>query len=158
MQITFLTCKFRNGERNLHCDVLHITTVWVSSLTLDCNGVFALKAYRVCCCSINDVPAIHARIHTHARVGPTVSQSRYRHQEELSPRGTVLTPVSIKLFLYRLSVYCHALNKLTMNYSPYRTVWNSSVCRQGSPQAHCYVITASTKIVSVTSFRTHVFF
>ena len=24
---------------------LHITTKWVSSLTLDCNGVFAIKAY-----------------------------------------------------------------------------------------------------------------
>ena len=45
MQITFLTCKFRNKERNLHCDVVHITTKWVSSLTLDCNGVFAIKAY-----------------------------------------------------------------------------------------------------------------
>ena len=46
MQITFLTHKFRNGERNLHCDVVHITTKWVSSLTLDCNGFFAIKAYR----------------------------------------------------------------------------------------------------------------
>ena len=45
MQITFLTRKFRNGERNLHCDVVHITTKWVSSLILDCNGVFAIKAY-----------------------------------------------------------------------------------------------------------------
>ena len=45
MQITFLTRKFRNAERNLHCDVAHITTKWVSSLTLDCNGVFAIKAY-----------------------------------------------------------------------------------------------------------------
>ena len=45
MQITFVTRKFRNGERNLHCDVVHITTKWVSSLTLDCNGVFAIKAY-----------------------------------------------------------------------------------------------------------------
>ena len=45
MQITFITRKFRNGERNLHCDVVHITTKWVSSLTLDCNGVFAIKAY-----------------------------------------------------------------------------------------------------------------
>ena len=48
MQITFLTRKFRNGERNLHCDVVHITTKWVSSLTLDCNGVFAIKAYGNC--------------------------------------------------------------------------------------------------------------
>ena len=45
MQSTFLTCKFRNVERNLHCDVVQITTVRVSSLTLDCNGVFAIKAY-----------------------------------------------------------------------------------------------------------------
>ena len=29
----------------MHCDVVHITTLWVSSLTLDCNGVFAIKAY-----------------------------------------------------------------------------------------------------------------
>ena len=47
MQITSLTRKFRNGERNFHCDVVHITTKWVSSLTLDCNGVFAIKAYCV---------------------------------------------------------------------------------------------------------------
>ncbi len=45
MQITFLTRKFRNAERNLHCDVVHITTVWVSSLALDCNGVFAINTY-----------------------------------------------------------------------------------------------------------------
>ena len=44
MQITFLTRKFRNVECNLHCDIVHITTVWVSSLTLDCNGVFAINA------------------------------------------------------------------------------------------------------------------
>ena len=42
---TFLTSKFRNVERNLHSDVVHITSVWLSSLTLDCNGVFAMKAY-----------------------------------------------------------------------------------------------------------------
>ena len=47
MQITFPTRKFRNWERNLHCDVVHITTKWVSSLALDCNGVFAIKAYNV---------------------------------------------------------------------------------------------------------------
>ena len=44
VQITFLTRKFRNGERTLHCDVVHIrpTIVCESSLTLDCNGVFAV--------------------------------------------------------------------------------------------------------------------
>ena len=47
MQITFVTRKFRNVERNLHCDVLHITTVRVARLVLDCNGVFAIKAYTV---------------------------------------------------------------------------------------------------------------
>ena len=47
MQITFFTRKFRNVQRNLHCDVVHITTKWVFRLTLDCNGVFAIKAYRV---------------------------------------------------------------------------------------------------------------
>ena len=46
MQIAFVTRKFRNVERNLHCDVLHITTVRVARLVLDCNGVFAIKAYR----------------------------------------------------------------------------------------------------------------
>ena len=45
MQITFLTRKFRNVECHLHCDVVRITNVWVSSLTLDCNGVFAIMAY-----------------------------------------------------------------------------------------------------------------
>ena len=45
MKITFVTRKFRNGQRNLHCDVVHITTKWVFCLTLDCNGVFAIKAY-----------------------------------------------------------------------------------------------------------------
>ena len=44
MQITCLTRKFQNGERNLHCDVVHITTVWGFNLTLDSNGVFAIKA------------------------------------------------------------------------------------------------------------------
>ena len=48
MQITFLTRKFRNKERNLHCDIVHITTKWVSSITIDCNGVFAIKAYYAC--------------------------------------------------------------------------------------------------------------
>ena len=50
MQITFLTRKFGNGERNMQCDVVHITTKWVSSLTLDCNGVFVIKAYTCSLC------------------------------------------------------------------------------------------------------------
>ena len=49
MQITFLTRKFRNGERNLHCDVVHLTT------TPDCNGVFAIKAYGVLSIDTNSV-------------------------------------------------------------------------------------------------------
>ena len=49
MRITFVTRKFGNVERNSHCDVLHITPVRVARLVLDCNGVFAIKAYRPCC-------------------------------------------------------------------------------------------------------------
>ena len=45
MQITFVTRKLRNVERNLHCDVLHVTIVRVTRLVPDCNGVFAIKAY-----------------------------------------------------------------------------------------------------------------
>ena len=33
MQITFLTRKFRNGERILHCDVAHITIIVPGSST-----------------------------------------------------------------------------------------------------------------------------
>ena len=44
MQISFLSRKFRNGQRNLHSDVVHITTKSLFCLTLDCNGVFAIKA------------------------------------------------------------------------------------------------------------------
>ena len=33
-------------EHNSQCDVLHITPVRVARLVLDCNGVFAIKAYR----------------------------------------------------------------------------------------------------------------
>ena len=37
--------KFGNVERNSHCDVLHFTRVRVARLFLDCNVVFAIKAY-----------------------------------------------------------------------------------------------------------------
>ena len=47
-RITFVTRKFGNVERNSHCDVLHVTTVRVAMLFLDCNGVFAIKAYGRC--------------------------------------------------------------------------------------------------------------
>ena len=45
MRITFVTRKFVNVERYSHCDVLHITPIRVARLVLDCNGVFAIKAY-----------------------------------------------------------------------------------------------------------------
>ena len=45
MRITFVTRKFGNVERNSHCDVLHFTPVRVARIILDCNGVFAIKAY-----------------------------------------------------------------------------------------------------------------
>ena len=35
----------RNVECNSHCDVLHFSPVRVARLFLDCNGVFAIKAY-----------------------------------------------------------------------------------------------------------------
>ena len=35
MQITFRIPEFARKECNLHCDVVHITTVWVSRLVLD---------------------------------------------------------------------------------------------------------------------------
>ena len=48
MRITFVTRKFGNVERNSHCDILHITPVRVVRLFLDCNDVFAIKAYDQC--------------------------------------------------------------------------------------------------------------
>ena len=41
----FVTRKFGNVERNSHCDVLHNAPVRVAHIVLDCNGVFAIKAY-----------------------------------------------------------------------------------------------------------------
>ena len=41
MNITFVLRKSRNGQRNLHCDVVHITPKRVVCITLDCNGVLA---------------------------------------------------------------------------------------------------------------------
>ena len=35
MQITFHIPEFAGKERNLHCDVVHITTVWLFRLVLD---------------------------------------------------------------------------------------------------------------------------
>ena len=59
MQMTLFTPKFRNVQLNLHCDVVHITvtTKWAFRLTLDCNGVFAIKAYGISC-NIN----VHLRL------------------------------------------------------------------------------------------------
>ena len=46
MQITFHIPKFARMERNLHCNVVHSTTVWVSIglLVLD-HAIAAIKAY-----------------------------------------------------------------------------------------------------------------
>ena len=50
MQITFPIPEFARKERHLHCDVVHITTVWVSRLVLD-HAIVAIqtsiKAYRL---------------------------------------------------------------------------------------------------------------
>ena len=40
MQITFLIPECERKERNLHCDVVHVTTKWVSRLVL---GRFRLR-------------------------------------------------------------------------------------------------------------------
>ena len=42
---TRLATLMGNVERNSHCDVLHFAPVRVANLVLDCNGVFAIKAY-----------------------------------------------------------------------------------------------------------------
>ena len=44
VQITFNIPEFTRNERNMHCDVLHITTVRVARLVLDPD--VAIKAYR----------------------------------------------------------------------------------------------------------------
>ena len=45
MQITFQISEFARKERNFHCDVVHITTVWVSRLFLD-HAIAAIQTSR----------------------------------------------------------------------------------------------------------------
>ena len=46
MQITFpIFPEFARKERNLHCDVVHVTTKWVSRLILD-QAIAAIKTSR----------------------------------------------------------------------------------------------------------------
>ena len=45
MQITFRIPEFARKERNLDCDVVHITTVWVSRLVLD-HAIAAIQTSR----------------------------------------------------------------------------------------------------------------
>ena len=45
MQITFLIPEFARNERNLHCDVVHVTTKWVSRLVLD-HAIAAIQTSR----------------------------------------------------------------------------------------------------------------
>ena len=45
MQITFLIPEFARKERNFHCDVVHITTKWVSRLVLD-HPIAAIETSR----------------------------------------------------------------------------------------------------------------
>ena len=67
MQIPFFTRKFRNVQRNMHCDVVHITPKCVFRLNLDCNGVFAIKAYGEQASAISDVvsQSSHSDINKH---------------------------------------------------------------------------------------------
>ena len=45
MQITFTIPEFARNERNLHCDVVHVTTKWVSRLVLD-HAIAAIQTSR----------------------------------------------------------------------------------------------------------------
>ena len=46
MQITFFISEFvRIKERNLHCDIVHVTTKWVSRLVLD-DAIAAIQTSR----------------------------------------------------------------------------------------------------------------
>ena len=45
MQITFPIPKFARKECHLHCDVVHVTTKWVSRLVLD-HAIAAIQTSR----------------------------------------------------------------------------------------------------------------
>ena len=45
MQITFPIPEFAGKERNLHCDIVHVTTKWVSRLVLD-HAIAAIQTSR----------------------------------------------------------------------------------------------------------------
>ena len=45
MQITFPISECARTERNLHCDVVHVTTKWVSRLVLD-HAIAAIQTSR----------------------------------------------------------------------------------------------------------------
>ena len=45
MQITFTIPEFARKERNLHCDVVHVTTKWVSRLVL-AHAIAAIQTSR----------------------------------------------------------------------------------------------------------------
>ena len=45
MQITLPVPDFARKERNLHCDIVHVTTKWVSRLVLD-HAIAAIQTSR----------------------------------------------------------------------------------------------------------------
>ena len=45
MEITFPIPEFARRKRNLHCDVVHVTTKWVSRLVLD-HAIAAIQTSR----------------------------------------------------------------------------------------------------------------
>ena len=45
MQITFPIPEFAHKERTLHCDIVHVTTKWVSRLVLD-HAIAAIQTSR----------------------------------------------------------------------------------------------------------------
>ena len=45
MQITFPIPEFARNERTLHCDIVHVTTKWVTRLVLD-HAIAAIQTSR----------------------------------------------------------------------------------------------------------------
>ena len=86
MRITFVTCTFRNVERNSHCDVLHIG---VARLFLDCNGDFAIKAYMGSCAEQYGGMTSDTQTHTNKppRAGVQLQHESYNDQGAGWPSG-----------------------------------------------------------------------
>ena len=121
MRITFVTRTFGNVERNSHCDVLHITPIRVARLFLDCNGVFAIKAYWL---------PVEQRIEyklllltfncLHGLVGPYLSDLQSRQQPA---RYALLT---LTCWSSRTAIYAGGPTQVHIAFSPAAPrLWNN---------------------------------